>query len=227
MAKLIRFFKPFRVLSQFTDTEGRATLADFIDVPDVYTAGRLDYDSEGLLLLTDDGALQARIAHPKHKLEKVYAAQVEGTPAQATLDRLVQGVALRDGLSRAVSAKPTTEPARLPPRDPSRSTASSRVEQLGQRRSRHRQEQTGTSDAGGRRSSCLTSGENQNRTVEARRSGAGAMESGSGAPAALMCAASPANRSSADGRRRSTRSTANRKATLRASRTPPRSSTNR
>ena len=118
MAKLIRFFKPFRVLSQFTDTEGRATLADFIDVPDVYTAGRLDYDSEGLLLLTDDGALQARIAHPKHKLEKVYAAQVEGTPVQATLDRLVQGVTLRDGLSRAVSAKPTTEPARLPPRDP-------------------------------------------------------------------------------------------------------------
>lgn len=118
MPKLIRFFKPFRVLSQFTDTQGRATLADFIDVPGVYTAGRLDYDSEGLLLLTNDGALQTRIAHPKHKLEKVYAVQVEGTPAQTTLDRLVQGVTLRDGLSRAVSAKPATEPARLPPRDP-------------------------------------------------------------------------------------------------------------
>ena len=118
MAKLLRFFKPFRVLSQFTDANGRRTLADFIDVPGVYTAGRLDYDSEGLLLLTDDGALQTRIAHPKHKLEKVYAVQVEGMPTQTTLDRLVQGVTLRDGLSRAVSAKPAAEPARLPLRDP-------------------------------------------------------------------------------------------------------------
>lgn len=118
MAKLIRFFKPFRVLSQFTDADGRRTLADFIDIPGVYTAGRLDYDSEGLLLLTDDGALQARIAHPKHKLEKVYAIQVEGTPSQTTLDRLTQGVMLRDGLSRAINAKQTTEPSSLPPRDP-------------------------------------------------------------------------------------------------------------
>ncbi len=118
MPKLIRFFKPFRVLSQFTDAEGRATLANFIDVPDVYTAGRLDYDSEGLLLLTDDGAVQARIAHPRHKLEKVYAVQVEGTPTQTTLDRLTHGVALRDGLSRAVSAKTMAEPALLPARDP-------------------------------------------------------------------------------------------------------------
>lgn len=118
MAKLLRFFKPFRVLSQFTDANGRRTLADFIDVPGVYTAGRLDYDSEGLLLLTDDGALQARIAHPKHKLEKVYTAQVEGKPTQTTLDRLMQGVVLRDGLSRAIGAKQTTEPASLPPRDP-------------------------------------------------------------------------------------------------------------
>lgn len=118
MPKLIRFFKPFRVLSQFTDPEGRATLASFIDVPGVYTAGRLDYDSEGLLLLTDDGALQARIAHPKHKLEKTYAVQVEGTPTQATLDRLVHGVVLRDGLSRAVSATPSAEPTNLPSRNP-------------------------------------------------------------------------------------------------------------
>ncbi len=118
MPKLIRFFKPFRVLSQFTDPDGRATLASFIDVPGVYTAGRLDYDSEGLLLLTDDGALQARIAHPKHKLEKTYAVQVEGTPTQATLDRLVHGVVLRDGLSRAVSATPSAEPTNLPSRNP-------------------------------------------------------------------------------------------------------------
>jgi 23S rRNA pseudouridine2457 synthase len=115
---LIRLFKPFRVLAQFTDAAGRATLADFIDVPRVYTAGRLDYDSEGLLLLTDDGALQARIAHPKHKLEKVYTVQVEGVPTQATLDRLVRGVVLRDGVSRAIRAKRTAEPSSLPPRDP-------------------------------------------------------------------------------------------------------------
>jgi 23S rRNA pseudouridine2457 synthase len=115
---LIRFFKPFRVLSQFTDARGRSTLADFIDVPVVYTAGRLDFDSEGLLLLTDDGALQARIAHPGHKLEKVYLVQVEGAPTQTTLDRLTHGVTLRDGLSRAVSAARTTESASLPSRDP-------------------------------------------------------------------------------------------------------------
>ena len=118
MPKLIRFFKPFRVLSQFTDAQGRATLAHFIDLPGVYTAGRLDFDSEGLLLLTDDGALQARIAHPKHKLEKTYLVQVEGTPTQTALDRLVHGVPLRDGISRAVSATRTTEPACLPSRDP-------------------------------------------------------------------------------------------------------------
>ena len=118
MPKLIRFFKPFRVLSQFTDAQGRATLASFIDVPMVYTAGRLDFDSEGLLLLTDDGALQARIANPKHKLEKVYAVQVEGSPNPQALDQLVRGVNLRDGRSHAVSASRIEEPADLPVRDP-------------------------------------------------------------------------------------------------------------
>jgi 23S rRNA pseudouridine2457 synthase len=118
VAKLIRFFKPFRVLSQFTDTQGRATLARFIDVPSVYTAGRLDFDSEGLLLLTDDGALQARIANPKHKLEKVYAVQVEGFPTPQAFDQLVRGVDLRDGRSYAVSAVSIEEPADLPSREP-------------------------------------------------------------------------------------------------------------
>ena len=84
---LIRFYKPYGVLSQFTDRGGaRQTLADYQDVPGVYPAGRLDRDSEGLLLLTDDGALQARIAHPRHKLEKVYWAQVEARPDAAALD---------------------------------------------------------------------------------------------------------------------------------------------
>jgi len=114
---LIRFFKPFRVLSQFTDSNARTTLADFIDVANVRPAGRLDYDSEGLLLLTDDGALQARIASPRFKLEKTYLVQVEGEPNRSALDRLVAGVELRDGISRAIRAAIIREPW-LPPRDP-------------------------------------------------------------------------------------------------------------
>jgi 23S rRNA pseudouridine2457 synthase len=122
VAKLIRFFKPFRVLSQFTDANGRATLAEFIDRAGVYPAGRLDFDSEGLLLLTDDGAFQARIAHPDFKLEKTYLVQVEGHLEDTTLDRLLTGVVLRDGLSRALHASrldvPPAVPARVPPIPP-------------------------------------------------------------------------------------------------------------
>lgn len=117
---LIRFYKPFGVLSQFTDPE-RATLADYVDVPGVYPAGRLDRDSEGLLLLTDDGVLQARIAEPRFKLEKVYWAQVEGRPDAAALAGLAAalraGVPLRDGPARAERLRSLTPPA-LPPRDP-------------------------------------------------------------------------------------------------------------
>ena len=115
---LLLFNKPFRVLSQFTDTEGRATLADFIDVPGVYPAGRLDYDSEGLLLLTDDGGLQARISQPGAGTRKTYRAQVEGLPTRAQLDRLVSGVSLKDGPARAVSARTIDEPPGLWPRHP-------------------------------------------------------------------------------------------------------------
>ena len=115
---LLLFNKPFRVLSQFTDTKGRATLADFIDVPGVYPAGRLDYDSEGLLLLTDDGGLQARISQPRARTRTTYWAQVEGIPTPAQLDKLVSGVALKDGPARAVSARAIDEPPDLWPRHP-------------------------------------------------------------------------------------------------------------
>jgi 23S rRNA pseudouridine2457 synthase len=116
--RLICFNKPYGVLSQFT-AEGRwRGLKDFIDVPGVYVAGRLDADSEGLLLLTNDGQLQARISHPRHKMEKTYWVQVEGTPDDAALLALRQGVQLNDGLTRPARARVMPEPASLWDRDP-------------------------------------------------------------------------------------------------------------
>ena len=115
---LILFNKPFRVLSQFRDTDGRATLGDYVDVPGVYPAGRLDYDSEGLILLTDDGKLQARISQPKARTRKTYLAQVEGTPTADQLARLTRGVKLKDGVAKAVSARQVDEPTWLWDRDP-------------------------------------------------------------------------------------------------------------
>jgi 23S rRNA pseudouridine2457 synthase len=120
VARLILFNKPYGVLSQFTDrgTEtARATLSGYIDVPGVYPAGRLDRDSEGLLLLTDDGALQARIASPRHKMPKTYLVQVEGEPDAASLDRLRAGVVLNDGPTRPAAARRIAPPD-LWPRDP-------------------------------------------------------------------------------------------------------------
>lgn len=115
-AVLIAFNKPFGVLCQFSG-EG-PTLADFIDVPDVYPAGRLDKDSEGLLLLTDDGALQAHIASPKFKLPKTYLVLVERVPEEATLERLRRGVELDGTITRPATVRQIPEPENLWPREP-------------------------------------------------------------------------------------------------------------
>ena len=115
---LILLNKPFRVLSQFRDRDGRATLGDYVDRPGVYPAGRLDFDSEGLILLTDDGRLQARISDPKNKMPKTYWAQVEGVPSADQLGQLERGVRLKDGPARAVSARSIEAPTGLWERDP-------------------------------------------------------------------------------------------------------------
>ncbi len=120
MPRLILFNKPYGVLSQFTDRGSpttRATLSDHIDLPGVYPAGRLDRDSEGLLLLTDDGRLQARIADPKFKMPKTYLVQVEGDVQQDALDWLCKGVTLNDGPTLPAEAERITAPD-LWPRDP-------------------------------------------------------------------------------------------------------------
>src|SRR5688572_26257273 len=115
---LIAFNKPFDVLCQFTDGAGRRTLADFVTVKDVYPAGRLDYDSEGLVLLTDDGRLQRRIADPRHRMKKTYLAQVERFPDAKALALLRHGVELRDGITAPAGARVIDEPDWLWPRDP-------------------------------------------------------------------------------------------------------------
>ena len=115
---LILLNKPYRVLSQFRDASGRATLGDFVANRRVYPAGRLDFESEGLLLLTDDGHLQARISQPGAKTLKIYWAQVEGEPSPPQLQALCQGVQLNDGRASARFARSIPEPAGLWPRDP-------------------------------------------------------------------------------------------------------------
>ena len=104
-SKVVLFNKPFQVLSQFTDADGRETLKDYIDIPNVYAAGRLDRDSEGLLVLTDDGKLQHKLAHPKAKTSKTYWVQVEGIPTQGAIKALCEGVTLKDGLTKPAKVK--------------------------------------------------------------------------------------------------------------------------
>lgn len=121
MRSLILFNKPYGTLSQFTDRSGppgRATLSNFITRPGFYPAGRLDRDSEGLLVLTDDGALQARISHPRNKMAKTYLAQVEGAPDAAALAEIRAGLLLRDGPTRPAKVRMLDSPPALWPRDP-------------------------------------------------------------------------------------------------------------
>lgn len=118
MPRLLLLNKPYHVLCQFTDAEGRATLADYVPVAGVYPAGRLDYDSEGLVLLTDEGALQHRISDPRHKLPKTYWVQVEGEPSDEALRRLARGVGLKEGRTRPAGVARLEAPAvwpRVPP----------------------------------------------------------------------------------------------------------------
>jgi 23S rRNA pseudouridine2457 synthase len=153
MATLILFNKPFGVLSQFTDERPgapRRTLAEFIDLPGVYPAGRLDHDSEGLLVLTDDGRLQARIADPRFRLAKTYLVQVEGEPGEEALARLRAGVELKDGRTRPAEVARIDDPG-LWPRDPPirvRRTVSDSWLRLTIREGRNRQVRRMTAAAG-------------------------------------------------------------------------------
>jgi 23S rRNA pseudouridine2457 synthase len=117
VARVILFNKPWGVLTQFTDPKGRRTLADYIPIPSVHAAGRLDRDSEGLVVLTDDGRLQARLSDPRHHTSKTYWVEVEGIPGPEAMQALREGVELRDGQTRPARIEPIAPPP-VWPRDP-------------------------------------------------------------------------------------------------------------
>jgi 23S rRNA pseudouridine2457 synthase len=142
MPRVILLNKPYGVVCQFSPSGGKPTLKDFVPVPRVYPAGRLDTDSEGLLVLTDDGSLQARIADPRHKLEKGYWVQVEGTPTPEALESLRRGVALNDGATLPARILAIPEPPGLWPREPpirSRKAIPTAWLEVGLREGRNRQ----------------------------------------------------------------------------------------
>ncbi len=118
MTRIVLFNKPFRVLSQFRESGGKVTLSRYFDDPALRVAGRLDHDSEGLLVLSDDGRMVQRIAHPRFKLEKTYLAQVEGEPTAEALEQLRSGVQLKDGRTRPAGVRRIEEPGWLWPRNP-------------------------------------------------------------------------------------------------------------
>ena len=118
MATLLLFNKPFGVITQFSPDEKHTSLAEYIPIKNVYPAGRLDHDSEGLLLLTDDGKLQNKISHPKNKMPKTYWVQVDGDITDEAIAQLQKGVTLKDGLTKPAKCKRINEPENLWPRDP-------------------------------------------------------------------------------------------------------------
>lgn len=118
MSQVLKFWKPYDVLTQFTDPQGRLTLADYVRVPNVYAAGRLDRDSEGLLLLTDDNKLKTRLTEPRFAHPRTYWVQIERIPDEAALNKLRHGLELGDGVTRPTVVKVLAAPPDLPPRDP-------------------------------------------------------------------------------------------------------------
>lgn len=116
--RYILFYKPYGVLSQFTDTEGRSTLKDYVDIPDIYPVGRLDWDSEGLMLLTDDGRLQHRLSDPKYAHPRTYWVQVERIPDDVALEKLATGVTIQNYRTKPAQVKLLATEPDLPPRNP-------------------------------------------------------------------------------------------------------------